>query len=84
MPGSPLYPLTVSSTSYASFVFNRSGHNSTRQEDNKGFNKKNKMTSYAPVAINEVVQGQPVSPVGFNGDGGVRRKWWWEAGPLDS
>ncbi|CAM9824748.1 unnamed protein product [Scytosiphon promiscuus] len=41
-------------------------------------------TAYVPVG-SEFEQGRPLgSRVRFNGEGGVRRAWWWEAGPVDS
>ena len=47
------------------------------------------MTSYAPVTVTgSALQGpqqqQPPEGARFNGTGGVRRGWWWQAGPVDS
>lgn len=41
-------------------------------------------TAYVPVG-SEFEQGQPLgNRVRFNGEGGVRKEWWWQAGPVDS
>lgn len=42
-----------------------------------------------PIPYSEVAQAEAVGPgnsssVRFNGEGGVRKEWWWEAGPVDS
>lgn len=38
-----------------------------------------------PIAYREVVQGETADVGGrFNGEGGVRKEWWWQAGPVDS
>eukprot|EP00752_Nemacystus_decipiens_P002296 g2173.t1 len=37
------------------------------------------------MSYHQVVQGEPLERSGrFNGEGGVRKEWWWEAGPVDS
>ncbi|CAM9986782.1 unnamed protein product, partial [Ectocarpus sp. 8 AP-2014] len=32
----------------------------------------------------QVEQAEPVDEARFNGEGGVRRQWWWQPGPVDS
>ncbi|CAM9249263.1 unnamed protein product [Ectocarpus sp. 12 AP-2014] len=32
----------------------------------------------------QVEQGEPIDEARFNGEGGVRRQWWWQPGPVDS
>lgn len=41
-------------------------------------------TMPAPMTYREVVQGEPLEGERFNGEGGVRKEWWWQAGPVDS
>ncbi|CAM9517796.1 unnamed protein product [Ectocarpus sp. 12 AP-2014] len=32
----------------------------------------------------QVEQEEPIDEARFNGEGGVRRQWWWQPGPVDS
>lgn len=40
------------------------------------------------MSYGEAVEGEPLERGGssarFNGEGGVRKEWWWQAGPVDS